>query len=448
MSRIGLIGENSIEYVSHLLDVWNAGDSVVLIDWRIPADSAAWMLKEAGAEYCLIDSRYRERFTDRHCDSICFRTYTVTELLPGVLPEWVYEKYVPSYTEDEAVILYSSGTTGKSKGIILSHYAISTNADAIIDYMKPEKEDCIYLVKSLTHSSTLVGEMLVALKAGVRLLIANTVVPPRVVFRNIERFQVSILCVNPTLLQLYMEEVNRLMVELDSLKIIYVSGAVLSETICEKARETFQGVEVYNIYGLTEAGPRVAAQRRECCNGNSVGRPIAGVEVVIVNEENELAAVRERGLVHIRTQSRCSGYVTGEEKQPSLYKDWMNTGDIGYLDEHGELHICGRMDDMIIVDAHKIYPAQVEEHIRQISGVRDCVVTGIPSEQRTVLGCLYTGQQEIRLEDKKLLQKILPLYEIPQCYVRVDELPRTNNGKVSRREALQVMLDKMKGGTK
>ena len=103
---------------------------------------------------------------------------------------------------------------------------------------------------------------------------------------------------------------------------------------------------------------------------------------------------------------------------------------------------------MIIVDAHKIYPAQVEEHIRQISGVRDCVVTGIPSEQRTVLGCLYTGQQEIRLEDKKLLQKILPLYEIPQCYVRVDELPRTNNGKVSRREALQVMLDKMKGGTK
>ena len=78
MSRIGLIGENSIEYVSHLLDVWNAGDSVVLIDWRIPADSAAWMLKEAGAEYCLIDSRYRERFTDRHCESICFRTYTVT----------------------------------------------------------------------------------------------------------------------------------------------------------------------------------------------------------------------------------------------------------------------------------------------------------------------------------------------------------------------------------
>ena len=92
-----------------------------------------------------------------------------------VLPKYISCKFQENYSKNEAIIIYSSGTTGKVKGIILSHFDINTNADAIIDYMKPTTAHCIYIAKTLSHSSTLTGELLVALKTKMNIVIAPTI---------------------------------------------------------------------------------------------------------------------------------------------------------------------------------------------------------------------------------------------------------------------------------
>lgn len=210
MSRIGLIGENSIGYVDKLLDIWNNGDCAVLIDWRIPFNVAIEMVKIITFE--------------------CFNQ------LADIIPEKIAKKYKPNYNKNESLVLYSSGTTRKSKGIILTHYAINTNSDAIIDYMKPTPRNCMVVLKTFSHSLTITGELLAGLKSGMRLVIVPTIVPPRHILNNIEKFGVSLICLNPALLYLICDEVNRTRYALKMLKEVYVSGAILSDKVYEKAQ--------------------------------------------------------------------------------------------------------------------------------------------------------------------------------------------------------------------
>ena len=194
MSRVGLIGENSIGYVNTLIDIWNNGDCAVLLDWQIPFQTAVEMMIEADVHTCYIEKSLLEKTDNSLFESIKFITYEKQNNLAELLPKYIYDKFKENYSKDESIVIYSSGTTGKSKGIILSHYAVNTNADAIIDYMKPGIKDCIYIAKPLSHSSTLTGELLVALKTKMKLVVAPTIVPPRYILNNINKFHVSKIC--------------------------------------------------------------------------------------------------------------------------------------------------------------------------------------------------------------------------------------------------------------
>jgi len=147
MGRVGLIGENSVEYIDRLLDIWNSGDCAVLIDWRIPYRTTVEMMAEAAAQKCYIESVMLEKVPQKMRVGMEFVPYEKSGNSAQALPDGIYDKFKANYSADEAVVIYSSGTTGKAKGIILSHYAINTNTDAIIDYMRPVEDDCIYMAK-------------------------------------------------------------------------------------------------------------------------------------------------------------------------------------------------------------------------------------------------------------------------------------------------------------
>ena len=445
MKRIAVIGENSVEYIDVLVDIWNSGNCAVLIDCQIPPQTAVEMMREAQVRKCYIEHKYYDKIyavLDKNVELIPYeKENTSTRLLPTE----IYDRFQENYSNDEAVVIYSSGTTGKSKGIILSHFAINTNADAIIDYMQPDDSDCMYIVKNLTHSSSITGELLVALKAKMPLLIAPVVVPPRIVLQNIARYGVTIIGVNPLLLAMYGKEYENKKYDLSTLKKIYVSGAILNDKTYETAHKVFRNQEIYNVYGLSEAGPRVTAQRRDCSKGNSVGKAIKGVELIIVDESGNVVPNGERGIVHINTPSRFNGYIQGEMKHKSLYQDWLNTGDIGYLDGHNELHIMGRIDDMIVIGAHKIYPTEVERRIQLAADVSECVVAMVNFKGEDVLCCLYVSDEEMRADIKSILGASLMKYEIPKLFVRTDAIPKTQNGKISSKDVKETIKRELEG---
>lgn len=128
--------------------------------------SAIEKMTETNVELCYIDERnYNENWISA---KIKFIPYKCSSKSIEILPSFFYEKFTEKYNKNEAVIVFSSGTTGKSKGIILSHYAINKNADAIIKYMNLGDKDVLYIIKSFSHSSTLTGELLVALKTNIK----------------------------------------------------------------------------------------------------------------------------------------------------------------------------------------------------------------------------------------------------------------------------------------
>lgn len=440
MSRVALIGENSTEYIDKLIDIWNSGDCVVLIDWRVPLQTAVEMMKEAKVHTCCIEKKLFDKVSDTLSQSIKFIPFERKSTSAEYMPESIYDKFKPNYSENEAVVLYSSGTTGKSKGIILSHLAINTNSDAIIDYMKPTTADCIYIVKTLSHSSTLTGELLVSLKTHTKLIIAPTIVPPRYILSNISNFKVTIICLNPTLLSMLTDEMQRRKYDVSSLRTIYVSGSILNDKIYEKAHYVFREMPIYNIYGLSEAGPRVTAQRDGCCSTNSVGKPIKGVEIAIVAENGTPVPDGVHGTVYVNTPSKFCGYISGQIKHKSLYKDWLNTGDVGLIGCNGELHIVGRVDDVIILDAHKIYPGKIEEVILDTTEICECSVVKVEYKINEFIGCLYVGTviAEQAIRDK--LKSKLPTYEIPRRFIRCEAIPRTLNGKTSKADVREKIL--------
>ncbi len=394
-----------------MLQIWNNNDSAVLLDSDMPFSVVSSILNESNVEKLLIEDTLLTR--SENLSSFEIIPYQIKHQMPCTLPESARELYEPRYDESEAVVIYSSGTTGRCKGVSLSHRAISNNADSIIDYMASSDRDVFYLNKKLTHSSTLVGELLVALKSGSGILLSPLAVPPRIAFRNIIDHNVSILCCNPSLLKMYSDEAERTGSFPESVRTVYTSGDMISAKEIERARTVFK-CPVFNVYGQTECGPRITAQTIDFCHGNSVGKPIKNVEIKIA-DNNEIV---------VKTNSLFSGYTNREIP----VEEWHITEDTGYIDENGELHITGRTDNMIIVDSHNIYPEAVEQLIIENTEVKDCVVF----KENDKLVCFYEADNELGTDIIKTIRtKLLP-YEVPRSFRRVNEIPMNKNGKKIR----------------
>ena len=431
--RIGLIGDNSVEFIRHLIKIWNQNDCAVIIDWRIPWNTAQQMLEECGVTKCHIDSNYvKDKLECQNIEINVFESIHDIEYVPDT----VIKSFEEKYSQDEALILFSSGTTGKSKGVILTHYAINTNADAIIKYMRLKENDCIYIIKTLAHSSTIVGELLVGLKSGTCIYIAPTILSASTNLAKMQTVGATIVCMNPTVLHIYTLTQRIKHYALPTLRTIYVSGSILGAKDIEDARSSFNNTNIFNVYGLSEAGPRVAAQSEENVGNKAggIGRAISGVRIKVINEQGNPTAANEKGLICVATPSISKGYVDSTVSLKMIDAEWINTGDIGYFDEDGELFITGRADNMMLVSSHNVYPEEIEDYIKTLDGVSDCIIL---SQKDQVYGeklcCYYVSDKELATEKlKEFCKRRLSTYEIPSNFVRLDKLITNVNGKKIR----------------
>ena len=439
--RIGLIGDNSIKYISTLLNILLEGNVAALIDWRIPLDIALSILHQVGINECYIDSaKYRDT---KKAKQFNITLFDANQKGPEELPSSFYKRHKTIFTnqsKDDALIFFSSGTTGKAKGIRLSFAAISHNVDAIIDYMRPSTNDTILISKTLTHSSTVVGELFVGLKANAKIIVEPTVASPTFVLKNIKKYNVSIWCMNPTLLNIYSKLLGCGIHDISSLKYVFISGSIADKGLLEEAKRNFKNVIILNVYGLTEAGPRVTAQRISSADKlGSVGSPIVGVDVKIISEDGQELPQNSMGIIHVNTLSIMNGYFNGVGKE-SLYQGWLNTGDLGYIDDDGDLFVVGRTDNMILQGSHNVFPEEVENTLKQHELINDCVVFGIRHDiygERII--CLYLSSCKIAENELRThCLSLLAPYEVPSEFLKVEKLPYNSNGKLMRHSVKEL----------
>ena len=430
--RIGLVGENSVAFVKHLIKIWNEGNSAVLIDWRIPMDRIMELLIAANAKQCYIDQAYFKK-TDVENGSVEFICYVNDQHEPSRLPAHLYVDFRHNYEHKEALILFSSGTTGQSKGIVLSHYSIQTNSDFIYDYMRPTDKDRMMIIKTIVHSSTLVGELLVALKYNIPMYISPSCLLPSGTLNWISQLGISILCLNPSLLVLLSRIAAARHWTLEELKEIYTSGSIASESVLRTAAECFPATQILNVYGLTEAGPRVTAQRKDMPpKWGSVGKPIGSVKISIRSLGNEEVQTGQTGAIFVHTPCRFTAYLSDDSQMDG--NGWLNTGDSGYIDSDGDLYITGRTDAMICIGSHNVYPEQVENIITNHEHVDNCLVTSCDDILHgSVIVCKYTSDRELSRELRNYCVKHLAPYEIPTVFIRVDAILQTAGGKKKRK---------------
>lgn len=433
--KIGLIGDNSVKYIDTLLNILLDGHVAVLIDWRIPLNVSLSVLQQAGIEECYIEST-KFAITEK-TSKLKITLFDTDHKGAEEVPSSIYEKYatlLKKQSADDSLIFFSSGTTGKSKGIRLSFAAINHNVDAIIDYMHPSKSDTILISKALTHSSTITGELFVGLKSNTRIIVEPTVTSPTSVLKDIKNFDISIWSMNPTLLKVYSKLLSTSNYDIKSLKTVYISGSIADKRLLEEAKYNFKNVVLLNVYGLTEAGPRVTAQRANSADKlGSVGSPIRCVDIKIISANGQELVPNSIGIVHVKTLSIMNGYLNGVGKQ-SLYNGWLNTGDLGYVDSEGDLFIVGRTDNMILHSSHNVYPEEVENVLKCHELINDCVVFGIKHDiygERII--CLYLSDCEIAENElRSHCAGLLAPYEIPTEFVKTTELPYNTNGKLMR----------------
>jgi fatty-acyl-CoA synthase len=324
----------------------------------------------------------------------------------------------------------TSGTTGVPKAAARSAGVRGAAALlGLLDAVPYRHDDVCYIPNPLFHAFGL-GVFAAAMGAGATMVLPDAF-DPRAAYLDLARHRVTAASLVPVMLRRMLDLPDAPAVDLPALRILLVSGSTLPADPRRRALERFGDV-LYDLYGSTEAGwVAIATPRDMRRKPDSVGRPSLGVQVAILDGDGR--RVREGvGEVHVRSGITFDDYASGEE--PERRGGFLSTGDLGYLDADGFLHIVGRADDMVVVGGENVHPGEVEHILRELPDVEDAAVLGVDDpEMGEVLSAFVVGSASVEAL-RAACEAELASYKVPRHFEQVEELPRTATGKVLRRD--------------
>ena len=340
-------------------------------------------------------------------------------------------------SDDLAVILYTSGTTGVPKGVALSHDNLESNARAAAALHELEREDWAVSVLPLSHSYGLTvmnaGHILGSRAALLRWF------NPEEVLRTIQQFRAVSMSAVPTMLLYLLNFPDAERFDTGSMRVWGSGAAPLPAEIVEPFERKFGG-RILEGYGLTEASPVVSAHRLSGPRKiGSVGQAIPGVEVSIQDDGDRPLPVGEVGEVCVRGRNVMVGYYRNpEETARTVRAGWLHTGDMGRLDEDGFLFIVERKKDLIIRGGFNIYPREVEETLYGHPKIAEAAVVGMKDplmgEDVLALVVLRSGEQATEAEIAAFCESRLARFKCPKQVRFLDALPKSPIGKILRKE--------------
>jgi long-chain acyl-CoA synthetase len=339
--------------------------------------------------------------------------------------------------DDLAVILYTAGTTGRPKGVALSHANLAANARAAASLHELDRTAWGLMVLPLSHSYglTVMNAASILGTRGVLLRWFN----PEGVLETIQRYRVVSMSGVPTMFVYLLHYPDGDRFDTSSMRVWGSGAAPLPLEIVEPFERKFGG-RILEGYGLTEASPVVSAHRLSGVRKlGSVGQAIPGVEVTIRDDGDRALPTGELGEVCVRGPNVMLGYYRlPEETSRTVREGWLHTGDMGRLDEDGYLYIVERKKDLIIRGGFNIYPREVEEVLYAHPAVAEAAVVGAPDplmgEDVLAFVALKTGATADAATLIGFCQERLARYKCPKQVRFVDALPKSPVGKILRKE--------------
>ncbi|GHF19260.1 acyl-CoA synthetase [Pseudolysinimonas yzui] len=433
--RIAFLGENQPAFVEVLFGAARVGVVFVPVNTRLAAPEVAYILADSGARLLVHDDRSSAVATEAAGD--------LPRIVVGADADAALAAVEPAPEtpgvglDDPAAILYTSGTTGRPKGAVLTHGNLTWNAlNTIID-ADIVSTDVALVISPLFHAASLGMGLLPVLLKGATVVLERAFDAGRAL-RLIEEHGVTMLSGVPTTYQFMAEHPDWASTDLSTLGKLTCGGSPVPTRVLEAFEA--RGLSFSQGYGMTETSPGATylpATRTRAKMG-SAGQAHFFTEVRVVGENGEVLEPGEIGEIQVRGPNVTPGYhgnpaATAEAFTPD---GWFRTGDLGSFDDEGFLFVADRLKDMIISGGENIYPAEVEDLILGLDEVTGAAVIGIPDERwGETPWAVVTLREGAELTTERLAEHLngrIARYKIPKNVVVVDELPRTASGKVKK----------------
>jgi malonyl-CoA/methylmalonyl-CoA synthetase len=444
--RVALFLGNHLDFLAAYLGTHLAGGVVVPVNTAYQQAELQHIFDDAGVRLCFTDGERRPELERVRGDLPQLEAVIEAgEELDAFLEEAGTYEGEPPYGGDLAVIAYTSGTTGRSKGAMLLHRNLAANAEAICKAWRWTSDDHLLLTLPLFHTHGLMVGAHGTFFTGASAELWREFDAAGVYDALLEG-QFTMFFGVPTMYVRLLREAKSRDERPPPLR-LYVSGsAALSPDVFGEFERVF-GQRILERYGMTETGMNLTNPYDGERRPGTVGKPFPGQEARIVGVENrEPLPAGEIGEIEVRGPNVFVGYRNLPDATEEVFNEdgWFRTEDLGFVDEDGYFAITGRTKELIISGGYNVYPREVEEALEGCPGVAEVAVVGLPDEEfgEQVAAAVVRDDPELTEEGvKDFLQDELAGYKKPRQVVFVDKLPRNALGKVLKHEVRDQLVE-------
>ncbi len=454
--RIAYLGKNSPQYFQILMAASKIGAVTTPVNWRLADPEILFILKDAGVRILFAGPEFAARAVSLRRDLPELQHLICTEGAADQLP--YYEDWLagfpesdiatPSGWQDPVLQLYTSGTTGRPKGVVLSNRSLIAPRERHAGTVEPEwsrwsAEDVSLVAMPCFHIGG-TGWGITGIYHGA-LGVVMREFDPLQVLDFIDAHKISKMFMVPAAMQIVVNQPKARQVDFSSLKFMLYGASPIPLDLLRQCMDTFKCGFV-QMYGMTETAGTIVALPPEDHDaaGNarmrSAGKPLPGVEVAILDADGRRLPPGTVGEIATRSPANMTGYWNLDEATAETLDDegWLRTGDAGYMDVDGYIYIHDRVKEMIISGGENIYPAEVENAIFGHPAVADVAVIGVPDPVwgEAVKACvkLAPGESLSEAEVIAWARQRIAAYKCPKSVDFVDAIPRNPSGKILRRE--------------
>ncbi len=356
---------------------------------------------------------------------------------------------VDAAEDDDAILFYTGGTTGRSKGVQLTHRNVIANGMQVAPAMRIKFDDVYLHVAPMFHSADLLGTAYTLMGA------AHSFLPQfsgPALLQALQDYGVTHVMLAPTMIIMALQEDDFSAYDLSRFRLMFYGSSPMAVEWTRRAMDRFPG-EIQQGYGLTETSPILTTLDMEehaeaLATGEferlrSVGRPVIGVDLRIVDDDDNEVPVGEGGEVTIRAPNVTRGYLNRPDENAVAFRDgWFHTGDVGRVDAEGYLYLLDRKKDLVITGGENVYTSEVEAALYQHEGVHEAAVVGVPDDKygEALFAVIVLAPGASLTEDDIMAhcRERIGGFKVPRRMAFVDEMPKSAMGKILKNELRRI----------